>query len=252
MKSGLFRPSACGLALLLVAGCGAKEGSAPVDASASFTAAADALSAKLKAGAPPASDPAVRNFDSEAAKALKTLGTPALPLRGFDSYEDLCGKTATIVGAYVNFGVDQASEASRAELMNRNATQYLDQMFTPLLFSAHCSAAHMPFLEKEAGDQVASKAAALQQVRSGAYGQAGGLLEMAGSGDLDAARKQRIVDLLAADAANFAVVLSPAQRQALANGAESARASLPETARGQVDRIKAGFAAAPCGALCKM
>ena len=255
MKSGLFRSTACAVILLLAA-CDGKGGSAPADAAAdttaAFTAAADALSAKLEAGAPAASDPAVKAFEAESGKALQTLGTPALPLRGFDSYDDLCGKTATLVAAYVNIGVDKAPEASKAELMNRNATQYLDQMFTPLLFSAHCSAAHMPFLEKEAGDDVAAKAAALQQVRGGAYGQVTGLLQMAGDRSLDEARRRRIVDLVGADAANFAIILSPDQRREIAAAVDSVKASLPDADKPAADKIKTAFATAPCGPLCKM
>lgn len=252
MKSGLFRSSACALVLLVAAACGDKSAEPPADTAASFTAAADALAGKLKAGAPAASDPAVKAFDSEAGKALQTLGTPALPLRGFESYDDLCGKTATLVGTYVNLGVDQAPEASKAEIMNRNATQYLDQIFTPLLFSAHCTAAHMPFLETETADDVAGKASALQQVRSGAFGQVNGLLQMAGDPSLDEARRRRIVDLLGADAANFAIILSPAQRQSLAGTVDSVKATLPDADRAGADKIKASLAAAPCGPLCKM
>jgi hypothetical protein len=256
MKSGLFRSAACVL-VLLAAACDKGGGSASAstdaaDTTAAFTAAADALAAKLKTGVPAASDPAVKAFESESGKALQTLGTPALPLRGFDSYDDLCGKTATLVAAYVNDGVDKAPEAKKAELMNRNATQYLDQMFTPLLFSAHCSAAHMPFVEKETGDDVAAKASALQQVRGGAYGQASGLLQMAGDPSLDAARRRRIVDQLGADAANFAIILSPDQRRQLAAGADAVRASLPDADKPAADKIKAAFATAPCGPLCKM
>jgi hypothetical protein len=253
MKSGLFRSAACALVLLAAAACDNKAAApSATDTTTSFTAAADALASKLQAGAPPASDPSVKAFDAESEKALQTLGTPALPLRGFESYDDLCGKTATIVGAYVNLGVDQAPEASKAEVMNRNATQYLDQIFTPLLFSAHCSAAHMPFLEKEAGGDVAGKAAALQQVRAGAYGQVTGLLQMAGDRSLDAARRRRIIDLVGADAANFAIILSPAQREQLAGTLDSVRAALPEADKAGADKAKAAFAAAPCGPLCKM
>ena len=252
MKSGLFRSTACTLALLLAAACDDKGTAPPADSAASFTAAADALAGKLKAGAPAASDPAVKAFEEETGKALQTLGTPALPLRGFDSYDDLCGKTATIVGAWVNLGVDQAPEASKAEVMNRNASQYLDRMFTPLLFSAHCSAAHMPFLEKETADDVAGKAQALQQVRGGAYGQVNGLLQMAGDPSLDEARRRRIVDLLGADAANFAIILSPAQRQSLSATVDAVRATLPDADKAKADKIKTAVAAAPCGPLCKM
>ncbi|MFL6843339.1 MAG: hypothetical protein ACJ8ER_00470 [Allosphingosinicella sp.] len=252
MKSRLFRSSACILGLLLVAACDG-QGAASADTTSNFTTAADALSVRLKAGVPPVKDSAVAGFESEASRGLQTLGTPALPLRGFDSYDDLCGKTAQIAGAYINAGAEGAPEASRAEIMNRNATQYIDQLFTPLLFSAHCSAAHMPFLEKETGsDVVASKAAALQQVRAGAYGQVAGLLQMAAASDLDEARRKRIVELLAADAPNFAIIFSNAQRQELSNGAESVRANLPDAAKGDVDRIKAGLSSTPCGPLCKM
>ena len=257
MKSALFRSSACAVALLLASACGGREGGnqsgdTAADTTASFTAAADALAARLKSGVPAVSDPTVKAFEAEASRALKTLGTPALPLRGFDSYDELCGKTATIAGAYVNAGVEAAPEESRVEVMNRNATQYLDQLFTPLLFSAHCTAQHMPFIEKEAGSDVSAKSSALQQVRGGAYGQMNGLLQMAGAADLDPGRRARIADQLAVDAPNFAFVFSQAQRQELATATESVRSNLPEGSRGQVDKIKAALTGAACGPPCKM
>jgi hypothetical protein len=249
MKSGFFRSTACALVLLLAA-CDKDAGSASADTTASFVAAADALAAKLKTGAPAATDPVVKAFDAESGKALQTLGTPALPLRGFDSYVELCGKTSNIVGAYVNLELDLARKAPKAKIKNRTATRYFGQMFTPLLFSAHCSAAHMPLLEKTVGDDAAS-AGSFKAVRIGTWGQVGGLLEMAGDRSLDPARRRRIVDLLAGDAAGFAIILSPAQRRDLAGTADALRATLPDADKPQADRIKAGFTAAPCGPLCK-
>jgi hypothetical protein len=253
MKTGLCRSAACAL-VLLAAACG-DEGGAPsadsaADTTAAFTAAADALAAKLKTGTPAASDPAVKAFEAQSMKAMTTLGTPALPVRGFDSYDDLCGKTSNIVSAYIGIDLDKAGEAQKAEIMNRNAVRYLDQMFTPLLFSAHCSAAHMPFLEKTAGDDPAS-AAALKTVRMGTWGQVGGLLQMAGDPSLDSPRRRRIVDQLAADAARFAIILSPGQRKDLAGTVDALRATLPDADKAQADKIKANLAAAPCGPLCK-
>ncbi|MEA3052229.1 MAG: hypothetical protein QOG72_1132 [Sphingomonadales bacterium] len=248
MKSRLFFAPAWTLVLLLAA---CDRGAASADTTASFTAAADALAARLKTGAPSATDPAVKAFDAAAGEGLQTLGTPALPLRDFESYDELCGKTATIVDAYVNLELDRARGASKAEMMNRNADRYLDQMFTPLLFAAHCDAVHLPFLEKNAGDDAAS-AASLKAVRIGTWGQVGGLLQMAGDSRLDPARRRRIVDLVAADAARFAIILSPAQRQDLARTADALRATLPDADKPKADRIKAGFTGAPCGPLCKM
>src|SRR5690349_16281423 len=74
MKSGLFRASACALALVLAA-CGKDPGPAVADTTAAFTAAADALAARLKTGVPAASDPAVKAFDVQSGRALQALGT---------------------------------------------------------------------------------------------------------------------------------------------------------------------------------
>lgn len=256
-----LRLSAGAIALLLVAGCDGGGGTSAAggaeDGTARFTAAADALSAKIEAAAkqgqvPPADDPSVKAFEAETARALQALGTPALPLEGFDSFDPLCAKTANIVGAYVSAGVDKAPEAEKAALMERNIEKHMDTLFTPLLFSARCMAAHMPFLEEKVGDDTSSKAAALGQVRSGAYGQMSGLIEMAGASDLDLPRRRRALDLLAENSDEFAIVLNGAQRQQLASMAESIRANLPEDARGQIDKVKTGLANAPCNALCKI
>jgi hypothetical protein len=259
MKRKLFGASCCALALLLAAGCGPSGGEAggAGDTSPAFVAAADALAAKLAtSGAdgkvPAPADPAVQGFEAETGKALGTLGTPALPIRGFDSYAQLCGKTVEIVSAYVNAGVERLPEAARAEAMNRNIEQHMDQVFTPLIFSAHCTAAHLPFIEETVGSSdLGDKADALKQVRDGAYGQVHGLLEMAGAADLDAGRRRRIVDLLAADAGNFAIILSRQQRQELGTMAERV-AGLPEDARAQASKIRAGLAQASCHRLCNM
>jgi hypothetical protein len=257
MNRNLLNAS-CGLALLLLAGCGQSASEAGGDTSPAFVAAADALAAKLAstgddAKVPPASDPAVRSFEAEAGKALDTLGTPALPIRGFDSYTDLCGKTVGIVSAYVNVGVAQLPETERPAAMNRNVDQHIDLIFTPLLFSTHCTAAHMPFIEKRVGDSdLGDQSEALRQVRDGAYGQVSGLLEMAGDADLDAKRRRRIVDLLAADAGNFAIILSRQQRQELGAMAERVGSGLPEDARAQASKIRAGLEQASCRRLCTM
>lgn len=254
-----FLAACCALATL-TAGCdqpGDGAGQETVHRSA-FTVAADALAKKLATSAtdgkvPPASDPVVQGFEAESGKAIETLGTPALPIRGFDSYERLCGKTVEIVSGYVNAGTGPLGEAAKAEAMNRNIEKYLDQLFTPLLFSAHCTAAHMPFIEQTIGSsELGDKADALRQVRDGAYGQVNGLLEMAGAADLDAPRRRRIVDMLAADAGNFAIILSRAQRQELGAMAERIGESLPEDARAQASKIRAGLEQASCHRLCAM
>jgi hypothetical protein len=243
-------------ALLLAAGCGegGKEADASGDTTAQFTAAADALAAKMQGGqVPPADDPAVKAYEAESARAIGALGTAALPLDGFKSFETLCGKSAAIVGGYLSAGASGATEGDRAAAMQRNVEQRLDQMFTPLLFSARCSAAHMPFLAKTVGDDVGGeKAAALGQVRAGALGQASGMIEMASDTTLDTPRRRRIAEQLAADADEFALVLSEAQRRELAASTDRMRATLPEDLRGHADRIRSGLTSAPCGPLCRM
>ena len=254
---------ACALLLLGATGCGEDGGAneatpAPAFA-AEFEKSADALAAKLgkpgeKAQMPAADDPAVAAFDAQAAKAMTALGTPELPVDGFGTFESLCGRTAEIVGAYVGAGAGtgNAAGAEERKRMEANVERYLDQMFTPLLFAAHCSAAHLPFLEERIDPADTSKAAALQQVRSGAFAQAVSLIQLAAADDLDPARKGRIVDLLAQDAPSFAIALDKKQRAQVGRLADGLRARLPEDSRGQADRIKAGFENAPCGKLCAM
>lgn len=260
MNRNILAASCCVVALLLAGGCGqsGSEAGGAGDTAPGFVAAADALAAKLSASAndgrvPAPSDPAVQGFEAESGKAMSTLGTPALPIRGFDSYEQLCGKTVGIVSGYVNAGLARVPEAEKAAAMNRNVDQHIDQIFTPLLFSTHCTAAHMPFIQKTVGSSdLGDKAGALRQVRDGAYGQVSGLLEMAGDTDLDAARRRRIVDLLAADAGNFAIILSRQQRQELGAMAERVGTGLPEDARAQASKIRAGLEQASCHRLCTM
>lgn len=259
MPRYLLNASACALLTLFAAGCGeqAAEPAAAPTMTEEFQKSADALAAKLgapgeKSQMPAANDPAVAAFDAQASKALAALGTPELPVDGFKTFEGLCARTAKVVGAYVGAGAGTPGGPEQQKQMEANVVRYLDQMFTPLLFAAHCSAAHLPFLEEQVDTSDPSKAAALQQVRSGALAQAVGLMQMAAADDLDPARKRRIADLLAKDAANFAIALNREQRGELAQMAGALRSELPEDARAQTDKIVAGFQNAPCGKLCSM
>jgi hypothetical protein len=122
-------------------------------------------------------------------------------------------------------------------------------MFTPLLFSAHCTAAHMPFIENKISDSdLGSKRSALQQIRDGAFGQASGLLQMASSNDIDPARRGRIVDMLASDAGNFAIAFNAQQRAALSAMVDT----LPSDVAAKGAAIKGGLTGATCGKLCSM
>ena len=254
----LIHASASALLTILAAGCGeaSKEAAKPT-LSQDFEKSADELAARLTApggdGQMPApTDPVVTAFDAQATKALAALGTPALPVDGFETFQELCGRTAKIVGAYIGAGASGGSGVAGADRkqMETNVARYLDQMFTPLLFAAHCSASHLPFLEKQVDPADTSKAAALQQVRSGAFAQTVGLMQLAAADDLDAGRKRRIADLLAQDAASFAIALNPQQRRQVAQMAAELKPALPEDVRAQADKIKAGFESAPCGKLC--
>lgn len=249
----IFRASLGASALAMIAACADDKPAAPADTTPAFTAAADAVTARLSGpgAAPGISDPAVKAFEDVSMRGMTALGTPALPIDGFKSFDALCGKAASVVGAWAVLGSAGVPESEKPALMERNLTQYLDRIFTPLLFSAHCAAEHMPFFETTVSEtDLGDKKAALGQVRGGVYQQVSGLLEMAGSVDLDPARKMRIADLLAADAAKFATVLDAGQRKSLADMSESIRPALPEASRDKVDAIKSGLVQAPCGTLC--
>ena len=253
--------------LLALAACGddgagtGGGGKAGSDLRADFSKAADALLARTgtpgeKAEMPAADDPAVQAFEAQAGRALNALGTDELKVDGFETYEALCGKTASIVGAYATAGVgtagaDQAAQQSR---MEGNVAKYMDQMFTPLLFGAHCNAEHMPFLEEQVGEAGAgdSKAAAVNQVRAGVFQQAMGLAQMAADSGFGEARRRRIVELLAADASKFAIALTPGQREQLAAAAQQLEATLPADLKPQAQKIRAALQSAPCGNICSL
>jgi hypothetical protein len=243
-------------AALLVAGCSGSGMSSKSSAlAADYDKAADALLARMSDPAargqlPGKDDPAVRDYDDAASRAMAALGTDDLPATGFDSFDRICGKGAKIVGTYISGG--SAGGTADVRTMNANAERYMDQMFTPLLFSAHCTAAHLPFIDKTISDQdLTRKAAAVAQIRGSAWGRASGLLEMAGDPNFDAARRGRIMDLLAGDAGNFAIAFSPAQRQELARTAQSIKPLLPRDSQPDADRVSHAVTSAPCGKLCK-
>jgi hypothetical protein len=243
-----------GAAALLVSGCNGSGTSAKGSAlAADFDQAADALLAKMAAAKgqlPGKDDPAVRNYDDAASRAMAAVGTDDLPATGFDSFSRICGKGSKIIQAYANGG--SAAGAVDAQTMTANFQRYIDQMFTPLLFSAHCTAAHMPFLDKTFTEQdLKSKAAAVAKIRGDAWAQASGLLEMAGDPTLDAERRQRIMDVLAGDAGNFAIAFSAVQRQELSSTAQSIKPLLPKDSQPDADRISDAVAKAPCGKFCK-
>lgn len=261
--------AACALIALTLSGCEGGGNETDSNAAAAgagdagnlsedFTRAADALQAKLGApgGAngelPGASDPAVQAFDRQAERALGALGTPQLPVQGFETFDAFCAKTAGIVGTYLTAGASGESGPTQEQML-ANSERYLDQMFTSLLFAAHCSAQHMPFLEKTVGgDDIRGKEAGLQQIRDGAFSQAAGMIEMAAAGDLEPERRARILDLLAQDAEEFAIALSPEQRQQLAQMSQQLASQLPADSAGKAQAIQAGFENQPCGKLCSM
>lgn len=257
MHNRVLRLSVCA-AVFLTIGCGEEGGNssaAKSDLMGDFTKAADALAAKTgapgeKAEMPPASDPAVQAFDAQATKAMAALGTDALPISGFDSYGALCGKSANIVGAYATAGTSGTSGAAQQQKMEGNVEAYMDQMFTPLLFSAHCNAAHLPFLDGQAKDAAADKQAALQQVGAGAAQQMMGLFQMAADEKLGMERRRRIVELLVQDAPSFAVGLNAGQRAQMIAASQELRALLPAELQGQADKIRSGIEGAKCGAIC--
>ena len=251
------RPVLVGVAAtaLLLAGCGSKPSAKGSALAADYDKAADALLAKMsdpaaKGQLPGKDDPAVKDYDDAASRAMTALGTDDLPATGFDSFDRICGKGAKIVGTYISGG--SGSGTADVQTMNANAERYMDQMFTPLLFSAHCTAAHLPFIDKTvSGQDLTKKAAAVAQIRGSAWGRASGLLEMAGDPNFDAARRGRIMDLLAGDAGNFAIAFSPAERQELARTAQSIKPLLPKDSQPDADRVSQAVTSAPCGRLCK-
>ncbi len=257
MHRRLLKLSVCAFGLMFASGCedAPKGGAEAVQLSDQFTQAADALVAKVgapgeKAEMPAATDAAVKAFDVQAEKALAALGTPALPVDGFNTFDRFCGKTANIVGAYVGAGQSAASSGDQQALMLQNTQRYFDQIFTPLLFSAHCTAVHLPFFEQTIDVKDQSKAEAFRQVRDGSFQQLNGLLEMSGASDIGPEQRRRALDVLAKDAGNFAIILNPAQRQNILAAAQKVRAAVPEESRAQVDAVSTAVSKAPCGKLC--
>jgi hypothetical protein len=59
------------------------------------------------------------------------------------------------------------------------------------------------------------------------------------------------MDMLAGDAANFAIVFSPAQRAELARTAQGIKPLLPKDSQPDADRVSDAVLKAPCGKLCK-
>lgn len=244
--------------LMLMTGCdgsGSGEKQTMSNLKADFVAAADALSAKTGAPGekdvmPAANDPAVQAFEAQLGKAISALGTDALPIEGFESFEALCGKTANIVGAYASAGTKGTAGAAQQQKMERNIEQNFDALFTPLLFSARCGATHMAFLDGEMGSSDPSKAAAAKQIRDGMFDQVAGLLQVAGDATIDAGQLQRIVDILANDGSQFAVGLSLAQRQKVSAQAQQVSGKVPDDLRAKLEKFRSELARAPCGNIC--
>ncbi|TFI56464.1 hypothetical protein E2493_20075 [Sphingomonas parva] len=259
MKSISFAVAA---AAALAACSGGTPSDGGDDPAAALVTTAQALQKKLgapgeKAQMPAADDPDVKAFDAEADKALTALGTPAMPVQGLDSYERLCGPAAGITAAYVSAGLGATADgalptddAAKVAKMNENATRYMGQMLVPLLYSAHCTAVHLPAVDKElAGQDLSGKEAALAQVRDGAYGQVAGLLQMAAAGDIAPAQRSRVIDLLVRDAGHFGVGFTQAQRRELAAMIDQAAAASPEV-KAKADGLKRAIAGAACATLC--
>jgi hypothetical protein len=262
MKRVFFGATVVAAAAMVAACSGGGSGAGAADPSAKLIQTAAALEKKLgapgeKAQMPAADDPDVRAFDSEADRALIELGTPAMPVAGSDSFDRLCGPATNITAAYVSAGLGGASanglpvnDPAKTAKMNENATRYMAQMMTPLLYLGHCTAVHMPVVDKEfEGRDLSGKAAAVAQVRNGAYGQFTGLVQLAASPDIQPEQRKRVMNVLVRDTGSFAVAFSPAQRQELGATIDQAAQASPEF-KAQAGRIRADIANAPCRKLC--
>lgn len=257
MQSRFLRLSVCA-SVFLMAGCGDEGGNSSASAGdlrADFTTAADALAAKTgapgeKAEMPPATDPAVQAFEAQAAKAMTAIGTDALPIEGMESFKELCGKSTAIVGAYAAAGTSGTTGAAQQQKMQSNIEASMDRIFTPLLFSAHCNAAHLPFLDGQAKDAGPDKLEAMRMTGAGAFQQMLGLIQMAADETTGLERRRRIVDLLVQDAPNFAIGLNAAQRKQMIAATQELRPLLPPELQGQADKIRTGIEGAKCGAIC--
>lgn len=241
----------CAGLLLLASAC--RPGASSL--TQSFSDAADALAAKTGAPAeksemPPASDPAVRAFEEESGRALTALGTDALPVNGFESFDLLCAKTAKIVAAYAMAGTRGLAGAEQQQRMTANVEQHLDQMFTPLLFSAHCTAQHLPFFESNIDASDSARMQSVKTVRDGVSQQLTGLMQMASDPSLGTARRRRVMELIASDSGNFAIGLSAAQRLQIFAAAGDLEGVLPDELRPQVKQLSEKIARTPCGRIC--
>jgi hypothetical protein len=242
----------CASLLLFAAACGGFNSPSLANA---FVDAAEALEAKTgapgeKSEMPAASDPAVQAFAEQSSKALAALGTDTLPVSGFESFEQLCGKTANVVAAYAMAGTRGTSGAAQQQRMMANAEQHLDQMFTPLLFSVHCTAEHLPFLESRVDSSDASKMQAMKEVRDGASRQLLGLLQMASDQSLDTERRRKIMELLAADSGKLAVGLSAPQRLQIFAAVGDLEGVLPDELRPDARKLSEQIARTACGKIC--
>jgi hypothetical protein len=139
-------------------------------------------------------------------------------------------------------GTSGTTGAAQEQRMAANVEQYIGQLFTPLLFSAHCTARHLPFLEGQVDPSNTTKMQAVRQVRDGVAQQVMGLMQMAADATLDAPRRQRIMELLAKDAGEFAVGLTAPQRQQIVAAAQELEAMLPPICAARPDVAHAGHA----------
>lgn len=244
--------------LLTVTSCGENE----TELAKSYRESADALAAKVgkpgeKTEVPLPSDPDAKRFEEQAGKALTALGTDALPISGFDTYEPLCAKAANIGGSYAMAGATLAEKAAalpavEAAKMATRAEELFNQMLTPVLFAAHCSALHLPALEEMVASSSGPDASALNQMRSGTSQQVQGLIQMASGDDLQLPVRTRILNVLAGDASKFAIGLTPQQRQEIVSIAQRLKQSAPREVAGQADKIRTDIESAPCGKLCSV
>jgi hypothetical protein len=258
MRHRAFASCICATILLFAAACDRSGSNGQSNAPAlpqSFADAADALAAKTgkpgeKGEMPAATDPAVQAFEEQSGRALQALGTDALPIEGFQSFEQLCGKTANVVGAYLMAGTTGTTGMAQQQLMATNVEKHLDQLFTPLLFSAHCAAKHLPFLEGQVDPSNPTKMQAVRQVRDGVAQQVMGLLQTAADASMGPARRQRVMELLAGDAGEFAIGLSAAQRQQIVAAAQELEPMLPADLRPHAQTLRTQVSQAGCGKIC--
>ncbi|RHW18757.1 hypothetical protein D1610_00930 [Sphingomonas gilva] len=253
--------------LAAFAGMASAQGTAGAPAQ-DFDAAVRALNQRIDQR--PANTPLPRTSDPEVAKLLAVVedragrfGTPGFPVRGYQSYQAVCGAAQALTMRYAMFGYDASAaaadpvqaEAKLAAAITANTRAYQNEIFPLMGFTIRCTALHVPVFEDIVArlgpsGMTRERRDGLAQLRGGLVQLIEGTLMMMAQSAVQPAHRAAMLKRIGDDSPMLVRMMTLQQRSELAARVARYAPAVPAASKGDLDRLRAALADRRCEGLC--